>query len=381
MRSSLNLMIPVTFGHGYQIANADFETSHAVSTDYEEPRSWHSFMSATGSLASFAGNHVFMSDKVRPGSMGSRSVLLTSSSIFGIVANGTITTGRLSADNVDPANTANNAFADTTKTDVDSNGNPFYTVLYSRPDSIAAWVKFKQGKVNADYPYASLSAVITDGTYYQDPEDKTYTNVAAKASDTKIETNNFEWQRIVVPFDYKTYAANNVKPKVILVTMSTNATPGKGSGSDSLYIDDVELLYNATLSGVTIKDKAIENFDPNTFSYDVTVSGTIKAEDVKCTTVGQGAYVMPEVMDLDGMQSLLITVTSNDLKQSNLYVIFLTDDGTGISTVNSNDSDAKTIGLYNLNGQRVNQIQPGQIYIKKLSNGKSVKFIAGAANK
>jgi hypothetical protein len=163
--------------------------------------------------------------------------------------------------------------------------------------------------------------------------------------------------------------------------MSTNATPGKGSGSDSLYIDDVELLYNATLSGVTIKDKAIENFDPNTFSYDVTVSGTIKAEDVKCTTVGQGAYVMPEVMDLDGMQSLLITVTSNDLKQSNLYVIFLTDDGTGISTVNSNDSDAKTIGLYNLNGQRVNQIQPGQIYIKKLSNGKSVKFIAGAANK
>ena len=122
------------------------------------------------------------------------------------------------------------------------------------PDSIAVWVKFKQGTPNADHPYATVSAAITDGTYYQDPKDKDYTNVVATAKNAQIASNNFEWQRIVVPFKY---TGNDVKAKAMLVTLSTNADPGQGSAADNLYVDDISLIYNVDKPAVTVNGHAV----------------------------------------------------------------------------------------------------------------------------
>ena len=93
---------------------------------------------------------------------------------------------------------------------------------------------------DSDNPYATISAIITDGTYYQDPENKDYTNVYAKAKNAEIASNGGKWQRIVVPF---TIQDNSITPKGILVTISTNAKPGKGNENDVLYVDDLELIY------------------------------------------------------------------------------------------------------------------------------------------
>ena len=122
---------------------------------------------------------------------------------------------------------------DLSKTDVDAIGDPFEARLNGQPDAMKVWVKFKQGplaKKNKAYVYATVNAVITDGTYYQDPEGKNnFKNVVAKATNNMIESKDFAWQELTVPFDYDTYAANNAKTKAILVTFSTNAQPGVGS--------------------------------------------------------------------------------------------------------------------------------------------------------
>ena len=199
MMESLGQLIQVSMGEGWQMPNPGFEFWHASDATHEEPNGWHSFESATGDLAAFAGHHLTQNKKAHSGEYCAR---IYSSSIFGIVANGTMTTGRLNAGSAIASDAANNAYIDTSLTDVDGNGNPFYIPLYSRPDSVAVWVKFRQGSPNAEHPYATISAVITDGSYYQDPEDKAYTNVVGKAKNNKIATTDGEWVRVTAPFVY-----------------------------------------------------------------------------------------------------------------------------------------------------------------------------------
>lgn len=245
-----------------QIIGGDFEKWHTAKYEEltsDEPDGWHSFMSAHPTMDMFGNacrnTHTSISKEVRPGSTGSNSVKLTSGivkvSVFKVPANGTLTTGRLIAGAVDANDPKNNSTSDPSSTEKDGAGNPFYAPLAARPDSIVAWVKFKQGTLkdkDKDYKYATISAIIHDNTKYQDPEDKTYKNVVAKAQNAKIESNGFKWQRISIPFDYESYKANNVEPHNILITFSTNAKPGVASkdadNPDVMYIDDVELVYN-----------------------------------------------------------------------------------------------------------------------------------------
>lgn len=244
-----------------QIIGGDFEKWHTAKYNEftsQEPDGWHSFMSAkpgNSTLGNACKNtHTYTSNEVRPGSTGSLSVKLTSGIVkvgISVPANGTLTTGRLIAGSATASSTKNNSTSDPSSTEKDGAGNPFYAPLTARPDSIVAWVKFKQGTLkdkDKDYKYATISAIIHDNTKYQDPEDKTYKNVVAKAQNAKIESNGFKWQRISIPFDYESYKANNVEPHNILITFSTNAKPGVASkdadNPDVMYIDDVELVYN-----------------------------------------------------------------------------------------------------------------------------------------
>ena len=140
--------------------------------------------------------------------------------------------------------TSNHAELDMSKTDTDRNGDPFYQVMTGRPDSIVFWVKYSTGATGTK---ANMSAYITDGTYYQAPENKTYENKVGWAENPNIEPCT-EWTRISVPF---TYADNNLDPKAILLTFSTSAIPGVGSDKDILFVDDVELIYKGDVNGDT----------------------------------------------------------------------------------------------------------------------------------
>lgn len=390
----MEMNIDVVFGNGgYQITNSDFELFHKATYEEntsDEPNAWHSFMSSTGSFSSYVSGtpHTFISEEVRPGSTGTKSVQLTSGIVkmlgcfIKIPANGTITTGQLKAGAASATSTDNNSFLDLTNEAVDGNGDPFYTILNGQPDAIKVWVKFKQGKIdekNKDYKYATISAIITDGTYYQDPEDKAYTNVVAKAQNKEIESKGFEWQEITVPFDYASYATNNAETKAILVTLSTNAQPGVASSSedepDVLLIDDLSLVYNSRLASLKVKGTDVEGFDKNVLSYDLKGDGAIGVDDIEAVSDGQGAYVTKAIEGTDNGVKVTITVTSNDLKTTNVYTLNIEGaTTTGINKVETTTGKG-TAAIYNVNGQRVDNMSQKGLYIIRQADGKTVKVL------
>ena len=81
-------IINVRFGEGYQLFNGTFESFKdangiVVEEDgtYAEPEYWHSFNTASGDLASMAGKAPYLSSETRPGSTGTKSLLLKSTPV------------------------------------------------------------------------------------------------------------------------------------------------------------------------------------------------------------------------------------------------------------------------------------------------------------
>lgn len=391
MSSALGQVIKVIFGtRGFQIENSDFEKFHTASVTNpsdendvrtsDEPDYWHSFMSASndGLAANMAWMaistpHAFASNVTRPGSEGSKSLLVASAKVMGlIVANGTVTTGRINAGSITAANKANHSYSDMSVTDTDANGDAFYSIIKGRPDSLTVWVKFKQGTPDASNPYATIRAVITDGTYYQDPEDKDYTNVVAVAKYPTIESNDFEWQRLSVPFEYTDNAAN-IAHKVIHVTASTNANAGKGS-IDSLYIDDLSLVYNCGVSDVKVGGVSVSGFSADKYEYDISSDvADITAGNIEVTTTGAGTIIEKNIENDANRAKITITATSNDLLESKKYVINV-DKQNGIDSAATEKATVKSI--YNIEGVKVNEMLPGNIYVVKYSDGKVVKVFS-----
>jgi len=385
------LDIKVEFANdGFQIPNSDFELFHTAtygSATSDEPNHWHSFMSCNGSFAAYVSGtpHTFISDEVRPGSAGKNSVKVTSGIVkvlfFSQPANGTLTTGRLQAGSTSATDTKNCSFLDMSTADTDGNGDPFYAAMDGFPDSISVWVKFKQGTLasgNDGYKYATISSAITDGTYYQDPEDKTYTNIVAKAKNNQIESNGATWQRLSIPFDYASHAANGASQKAILVTMSTNAQPGVAStdanNPDELYVDDLTLVYNSKLSGLSVKGQAVTGFDKDTKEYSMNVDGTVEASDIEAVSDGQGAYVTTVLTKQTNGTLATITVTANDLSSQNVYTLNIKGASTGVNRVQTSTGKSTT-AVYNMNGQRVGEMSQKGVYIVRDANGKTVKVL------
>lgn len=379
--ASLKQVIHVTFGDRYQLPNSGFEdyrTEQILQADLtgvnppstinvEEPLNWHSFASASGDYKdaanAFSAPHTYSSDVVRSGATGKKSLLLTSSLVLGsIVANGTITTGRMQAGSMSASDTKNCAYLSLDGTDTDSHGDPFYALMDGTPDSIAVWVKFKQGTPSEEHPYATISAALTDGTYYQDPQDKDYTNVVATAKNAQIASNNFEWQRIVVPFKY---TGNDVKAKAMLVTISTNADPGQGSAADNLYVDDISLIYNVDKPAVTVNGHAV-TLDKEEVS--TTAEDPAKA-DVVATTANKGSFAaVSELSNTDAQRKLQLLYCSDDLQTIKTYTLVINKGAeTGISQIKTaTNNDSK---VYDLNGREVKTMHHGNVYIL---NGKKV---------
>ena len=351
----MNQVIKVAVGNGYQIANQSFENWHTSIDSYKEPNAWHSFETATGKLAEAAGHHIEASTDAHSGSTSAR--IFATGMDFGffikVIANGTMTTGRMNAASPIAADaTGNYAYVDMSKDDLDVNGDPFYTPLCSKPDSIAAWVKFKQGTPNAQHPYATISAIITDGTRYQDPEATTYTNVVAKAKNNEIATTGGEWKRISIPFEY---TQNTVAPKTILVTISTNADAGQGSDKDEVLVDDIELIYNAKVTGMKIKGQKVSDFKADQTEYTMELNEVITADDIEATVEGKAAHIIKQVEQTEGGYACTIQAIGGDMKTTTSYVVNVKSNATGIDmTHQTNAVTNDENSWYTLDGRHLN---------------------------
>ena len=385
MTNTLGQMIDVTFDTGSylgytQIPNSGFEDWYSLSKkgykslfstgtiSGNEPNHWHSFLCHTGANSA----------KITP-SMA-RSIAL---------ANGTITTGRLYAGSMQAADaTGNYAFLKLSDTNKDGNGDPFYVELKARPDSIALWYKFTSN--SSSDPYASVSAILTNGNEVHDPNIGSYaTNVVAHASNTEVAATS-TWKRLSIPFVYNptlnivnnkgavtgTAEGTASEVKAILVTISTNATPAGGDKNDVLYVDDLELIYNPKTESAGVSDpkiviagKTIE-IAPNTYEYEIAfdaLSGaaqrvirkaegkTVVTPDVIEVLDGEGNELLAtsSVADTENGAVASVIVYSDDLKNKATYTVNMTGNVTGINDVVT-EAEAVSTTYYNLLGVQSN---------------------------
>ena len=329
MVSTLGQVIKVTFenvGNHFQMPNSDFET-WSTATDNNAPKHWHGFESVKGKLSGTAKSKTKLvsSKNVRPGSKGLTSAVVTSTKVFTVIANGTMTNGVLNAGSMYAADASNHSETDLSSTSKDANGDPFATPMYAKPDSVKFWMRFTQAKAQASYPYAAFNAVITDGTYYQDPENKTYTNKVAVAAPNKADMTVGDWRLVSCPFDYASYAANGAEAKAILLTVSTNATPGKGSYSngvaDSVYVDDLELVYLAGIKSISFKGQALDLTTVQTTGIELAADEAVSAADFEVVKEGEDAKVTKLVEATADGYVAVITAVSADLKTQVAYEI------------------------------------------------------------
>ena len=308
----------------YAIANGGFEGSWTNG----EPDSWHSFPSATGSLASMAGgdNQFQQSDIVRPGSTGAHSVMLASNLIVGVKANGNCTNGQINAGST----TADDANGNYNFSDPSNSG--YNTPFVGNPDSLVFWTRYMPADKNPSNAVnkARAHAVITTNARYQDPEASDYSSVkVADAAVNYAATSDMGWQRLSVPFHYT--AVNPSSAAYILVTFTTNETPGGGSTYstgglfnkknvlDTVYLDDVEAVYNHGLQSLTIDGDAV------TF-----VNGQAQTEQV----YSDSAYTFSAAVDGKAALSFI----GYDAATSRVYVYVVAD----------NYSQAHAYSLYTL---------------------------------
>ena len=246
----------------YALTNGGFEGSWSNS----EPNGWHSFPSATGTFASMAGgdDQFKQSTEKRPGSTGSHSVLIASNLIAGIKANGNCTNGQINA---------GSTTADAPKDNYnfsDPSNNGYNTKFVGNPDSIIFWAKYIPADKNPSNSVnkARMHTVITTNARYQDPEASSYSSVkVAEATINYSATSSMGWQRLAVPFVYS--SVNPASAAYVLVTFTTNQTPGGGStystGSflnktvytDKIYLDDAEMIYNHSLTSLKMNGSTI----------------------------------------------------------------------------------------------------------------------------
>ena len=97
-------------GDHFQLPNSDME---AWTNSNGEPDRWHGFKTAGGSFAGTSAGLVKLeqSDDVRSGATG-HSAVMTANSIFNVVANGTMTNGKLMAGSMFATDTKNHAEMD-----------------------------------------------------------------------------------------------------------------------------------------------------------------------------------------------------------------------------------------------------------------------------
>ena len=216
-----------------QVGNSGFETWETVDPG-EEPVNWNSFLNAGGTFSFAAGDQLNSSTDVRPGSSGTKSAHIFSNDVFGTIANGNVTVGKINMGSVtanDPGN-----YNSSIITDVD-----FSEALTDSPDSLVFWAKFTPANGSGN-DSARVRAAIHDNYAFRDPTDATSaTHLVASATRNYANTNG-NWVRISVPFDYSGPAST---PAFLLITYTTNKTPGGGSDNDQVWIDDMELIYNS----------------------------------------------------------------------------------------------------------------------------------------
>ena len=337
-----------TVGDHFQLPNSNLE---AWTASNGEPNRWHGFKTATGTWAWASPAELAQSDDIHEGASGEHSAVITARSAFGTIANGTMTSGRLNAGSTSATNTNNNAST------AESYGNDFYMPLYAKPDQFKVWLKYQQG-TPVDTNRANVSVKTFDGSYYQEPTDKNYTNLSGSIVGGQIAP--CDWTEFTFPMDYDSYAANNAESKGIFITFSTNKNPGKGMAGDMLYIDDMQLVYLASMTDLRYQGTTIQGWDPAVTTYSMELAGTPDLNDFTATIEGASAVLTKSMeQNADGSYRIAVSAVSGDLQTASCYIINVTVPAAKLGDIDGNGmvniTDVMALINYLINGNAINE--------------------------
>ena len=168
MKKSLSLFLTFfylcCFYSQSQIDNAGFENWENAGTSVDEPTDWSSIK--TSDDPTLAGFAPVVWGQSTDAHSGSYSLEMTNVSVFGVVANGIVTNGRVHAD-FDP----NLGYVFTDQSD-----NSWNQSFSDKPDSLVGWYKFSPSGGDK----AKVEAVLHTGNA-QIPENGTFSNWVANA--------------------------------------------------------------------------------------------------------------------------------------------------------------------------------------------------------
>ena len=263
------LTLKLSAQYGPQFDNRGFEQwTDRVS----EPVHWHSGGTATGTFSGFVSSQIETSTQTRPGSTGSKSARVFPTSVLGITANGNITNGRMNAGSMSATGSGNYNYTQRSQ-------SVYNTPINQLPDSISVWVCFRSQSTSdkaqvkavvhgdADYKF------IANGT--EEPANMHVATAVSSFTRTSNANGAYTWRRLSIPF-------NNNGPctdvRYILFTATTNETPGTGSTSDDLFIDDVLLIYKPTLRMGNLNQT---QFKPDaSININFTLTGTMSPDNL-----------------------------------------------------------------------------------------------------
>jgi len=222
-----------------QIGNSDMELWENVGAPTEEPNNWNSFKTGSGNFAGFANKQIERSTSVRAGASGLYCARIWSTSVLGIVANGTMTCGRINMGSTTPSNPANYNYSQT-------NDDQFSEVCTTIPDSLVFWAKYTQA--GGGNQTARVHALVHDAYDAHDPIDANSQSHVIATAELDYSSTNGSWVRFSAPF--VPTANTGLVPAFILTTFATNSVAGGGAANDEVLLDDISLVYNGGGAGI-----------------------------------------------------------------------------------------------------------------------------------
>lgn len=320
--------IMVCFNLNAQIINGSFDDWEDCKPDGktpvgQEPIGW---TASNVSQMGIAGEFITQ-DADRNANKNSYSVKMTSKflGMFGIGANAPafMTLGDMWV------------YADIANISASDGGVTGGIAFTERPDSLVLYYKRTLGSEKPNEPGRILLALWT-GEYKS--EIPTGTNTFKDATDQiknilgkedakegstgkligsieyDITEEQTEWTRLSLPVEY----ASDENPEKLNIVLSSNNFWNRSEiGKDnSLWIDDVSLVYNTKLQSITLDGEEIEDFDKNEFSY--TFPYAFKNKELKATT-DKGRIEIATITNEIGFVQKAITVTNNN--NSSVYTI------------------------------------------------------------
>lgn len=338
------LIIGTTSIAQQQIGNSNMEDWQNVGSDTEEPTNWNSFMTAQGGLTWAAAKQCERSSIVRPGSTGTYSARVYSrSAAFGIVANGNLTVGRI---NMGSSTATSGSNYNLTLT-----ADPLFSeTLTETPDSLVFWVRYSGSST------PRVSAVLHDTYDYRDGYVVDNNSLPHKVAEIShnYSSPNGQWVRKSLPWNYTGPASTN---SFVIVTFTTNSTPGGGAATDEILIDDIELIYNQQVNAVnddvtTFQDTPVDitvlgnDTDPensfNVSSINVTAQPTNGTLSINTTT---GVITYTPNAGYIGNDSFTYEICDNGVVvtcDDAIVAITVNESGAGNNQIVANDDSATT---------------------------------------